>query len=61
MLDFEDSMLCVNKVGFVDVSIDVKVEKADVAQARLPSTRYGRTDREAYNAARCGESVLYHL
>ena len=39
ILDLEDSMLCVKSVGFVVVRMEVNVEKAAVAFARLPRTR----------------------
>jgi hypothetical protein len=39
MLDLEDSMLWVNRVGFALVRAEVKVERAVLAQGILPRTR----------------------
>ena len=39
MLDLEDSMLWVKRVGLAVVRADVKVEKAVLAQGMLPRTR----------------------
>ena len=47
MLDLEDSMLWVNRVGFALVRAEVKVERAVLAQGILPRTREGRMEREA--------------
>jgi hypothetical protein len=48
-----------SKAGLDVVRCDVNVDKARLALARLPTSKYGRTEREAYMAARCGLSVVY--
>ena len=61
MLDLEESMVWVKRVGFVVISSEVNAVKAVVADARLPRTRYGSVERDAYRAARWGESDVYQV